>query len=131
VFNGFMDRTTAYTHPHHIGLVTFDSTVSIAQNITPVLEDFRYAMAPLETNGTTELMKALVECRKLLSECGQEYPSAKKRVFVLSDGQGNVDYQNLPWQVCRDLQVRHFNSILTSDCRDYCGLLHHSRYAQR
>ena len=124
IFNIFINRTIAYNYVHHIGLVTFDSDAQVAQPITPVLEDLRSAVLNIESHGLTALWKALLIAERELSAYSHNYPSAKKRILALSDGENNIEPFSAH-EICLKLQVL----LLKEDglfrekkysCRQFC-----------
>jgi Mg-chelatase subunit ChlD len=88
IFDIFINRTITYHYSHHIGLVTFDSTATLSQEITYVIEDLRGKVMFIEADGATAIWDALVLAKKCLTKCGEKYPRAKKRILAHSDGEG-------------------------------------------
>ena len=112
IFNIFINRTIAYNYVHHIGLVTFDSDAQVSQPITPVIEDLRSAVLNIESHGLTALWKALLIAETQLSAYSHKYPSAKKRILALSDGENNIEPFSAQ-EICLTLQVFPRNKELT------------------
>ena len=55
--------------------------------MTPVIEDLRCAVMGIQAGGGTALWKALLKCEEHLTSYAAQYPTARKRILVLSDGQ--------------------------------------------
>jgi hypothetical protein len=87
IFEVFINRTIVYNYSHHIGLVTFSDNPNLVQRMTPVIEDLRCAVMGIQATGSTALWDALVACEGHLTSYAAQYPNARKRIVVLSDGQ--------------------------------------------
>lgn len=69
-----------------MGLITFDTTPKMKMGISHVLENFRRSVSGMEPSGDTALFDALALAKDQLVEKGKQYPGAKKRCIVISDG---------------------------------------------
>ena len=69
-----------------VGLITFNSTVHISQEITSAIENFRQSLDSMSAVGDTALWDAIALADDQLSQYGQKYPNARKRIICLSDG---------------------------------------------
>lgn len=68
------------------GLITFNSTANISQEITHAIENFRQSLDSISAAGDTALWDAIALADDQLSEYGQKYPAARRRIICLSDG---------------------------------------------
>ena len=89
MFDAFVNRLLAYNFQTHMGLITFQSSPSIAQSVTHAVENFRQKVNHMRASGDTALWDALALANDQLSEYHQKYPNAKKRIICLSDGKDN------------------------------------------
>ncbi|KEF63504.1 uncharacterized protein A1O9_01482 [Exophiala aquamarina CBS 119918] len=87
VFSAFINRLIAYNFPTNVGLVTFGTTARVSQDVTDVIENFRQAVEKMEPEGDTALWDALGLAADHLVDVAKRYPSIKKRVICLSDGE--------------------------------------------
>jgi hypothetical protein len=104
IFDIFINRTTAYHYSHHIGLVTFNSTATVSQEITHVIEDLRGKVMLIEAFGGTAIWKALELAAECLTKYAARYPRAKKRILALSDGE-DESFTFTERETCLRLQV--------------------------
>jgi von Willebrand factor type A domain len=108
MFEAFINRTLAYNIKSHIGLITFSTRPFLQQAITDVIEDFRSAVRFTFARGDTALWDALALAQENLSEYGEQFPDAKKRIICLSDGDDTKSIHTAQ-EVCLALQVFLFN----------------------
>lgn len=87
MFEALVNRLSAYRYKTHVGLITFASKPRLAQPITHVVEDFRKSVEGMETHGDTALWDALNLADDQVSSYADKYPSARKRIICLSDGE--------------------------------------------
>ncbi len=89
MFDAFVNRLLAYNFRTHMGLITFESSPKVSQNMTHAVENFRQKVNHMKPGGDTALWDALALANDQLSECQQKFPNAKKRIICLSDGIDN------------------------------------------
>lgn len=85
-------------------MITFDTTATVSQGITNVLEDFRDSVNKMKPGGDTAVWDALALANDQLSEYGQQFPEAKKRIICLSDGEDNKSSKK-HYEACWSLVV--------------------------
>ncbi|KAI9832221.1 MAG: hypothetical protein M1826_002225 [Phylliscum demangeonii] len=105
VFKNLATRFSAYKLAVHLGLVTFSgpSKVTVKQEVTPVLLNFRDQLELVRSQGdTTAIWDGLHKAYRLLAAFKAKHPKTKCRIIVLTDGEDN-NSENLPSQVCKML----------------------------
>eukprot|EP00392_Amoebophrya_sp_AT5.2_P010128 g10181.t1 len=122
-FNAFCNRSIAYNYPTAVGLSSFGSDVTEAEDIelTPAYEHFRQDVNELEPSGDTYLYDALQQAAEALLEWrnsveAKQAASAQEtggsdsgrvpprmRIICLSDGK-DTDSVELPHEVANYLQ---------------------------
>ena len=119
LFEVFVNRLQAYrlAGTHHLGLISFSSVPKISQNIGSVAPYFKSSVRTVSSNGITALWDALAMAHEEIARYAKEYPDAKKRVIVLSDGEDNNSKKRAQ-EVCLRLQVKNSITHLTKGIRD-------------
>jgi Mg-chelatase subunit ChlD len=110
IFDVFINRIIAYHYSHHIGLLIFNTVSTVAQEITPIIENLRSKIMGITSSGGTRIWEALLEVEKCLSTYSLKYPNAKKRILALSDGEDIGYYYPISSKVreaCEKLQVNN------------------------
>ena len=104
VFKNLVSRISAYRLPTHLGLVTFSTRedISVEQELTPVLYDFQHQLDNTTPSGSTAIFDALMEANDMLTNFEWEFPRAKRRIVILTDGEDNQS-KCKPEEVCREL----------------------------
>lgn len=77
-----------------LGLITFNSKASISQEVTHAIENFRQSVNSMSAAGDTALWDAIALADDLLSQYGQKYPKATKRIICFSDGSDTKSTKN-------------------------------------
>ena len=85
-FGPIIIRLLANCYPSMMGLVTIGSTAKLSQPLTSIIENFRRAIDQMEAKGSTPLWDGLGLAADQLISMSKKYPTAKKRIFCLSDG---------------------------------------------
>ena len=67
----------------------FDTSVKLSQPLTHAVENFRHSVNEMGAEGDTALWDALALANDQLSEHGEKFPEAKRRIICLSDGVDN------------------------------------------
>ncbi|KAG7445538.1 uncharacterized protein BT62DRAFT_1076633 [Guyanagaster necrorhizus] len=75
----------AYHHSSHL----VSDTVGIKQELTPIFENFRRQLEDVDAKGDTYLYDAIDTARSTLVDYRKDFPSLRKRIIVLSDGDDN------------------------------------------
>ncbi|KAI5358581.1 putative ubiquitin-conjugating enzyme E2, von Willebrand factor, type A, U-box [Septoria linicola] len=94
MFEAYINRMVAYSFKSHVGLVTFDSTATVKTSLTHVIENFRRATVNMAAHGDTALWDALALGADQLNEYAKKWPTAKKRIVVISDGDDTKSVSN-------------------------------------
>ncbi|USW57709.1 Putative ubiquitin-conjugating enzyme E2, von Willebrand factor, type A, U-box [Septoria linicola] len=94
MFEAYINRMVAYSFKSHVGLVTFDSTPTVKTSLTHVIENFRRATVNMAAHGDTALWDALALGLDQLNEYAKKWPTAKKRIVVISDGDDTKSVSN-------------------------------------
>lgn len=104
VFQNFVARTAAYKIPTHLGLVVFSgrTEVTIDQNLTPVLYDFKDRIKDITPTGVTAIWDALIKAKEMLVKFSVNNPKTKLRIIALTDGEDNNSIQTAS-TACREL----------------------------
>lgn len=104
VFQNFVARTAAYKIATHLGLVVFSgrTAVTVNQEITPVLYDFKDRLMEIIPTELTAVWDALVQAKVMLLKFATQNPTTRLRIIVLTDGEDNNSIHNAG-VVCRDL----------------------------
>lgn len=104
VFQNFVARTAAYKIATHLGLVVFSGReeVTVNQNITPVLYDFKDRLMDIIPTGLTSIWDALTRAKQMLLEFGTKNPNTRLRIIVLTDGEDNNSINPVS-STCREL----------------------------
>ena len=76
-----------------MGLITFQASATVSQNITHAIENFRHKVNGMNARGDTALWDALALANDQLSEYAQKFPNAKKRIICISDGEDTKSKQ--------------------------------------
>ncbi|KAF8464899.1 hypothetical protein BDZ91DRAFT_729114 [Kalaharituber pfeilii] len=103
IFDNYINRTLAYDFPNHIGLITFATRASVKQPITGVVEDLRNSLNTLQSGGDTALWDSFKLAFDIIETYSAQYPTAKKRVVCLSDGQ-DTSSKSEAWMSCQQFQ---------------------------
>lgn len=104
MFEALINRMLAYNYKTHIGLLAVGSKPSLTTPITHVLENFRHGVAGMSADGDTALWDALALAKDQLTDYARKYPSAKKRIIVISDGEDTASKNNKPEDLCWELR---------------------------
>ncbi|KAF3707745.1 Ubiquitin-conjugating enzyme E2 E2 [Channa argus] len=102
LFDNFATRSMAYDFHHVIGLVKFDSTVTMLHTFTETLEKFKEKVHTLEAAGRTQLYDALQQGVFELGKVKEKFPDCRLRILCLTDGQ-DVGSSNKPVAVAVNL----------------------------
>lgn len=104
VFQNFVARTAAYKIATHLGLVVFSgrTDVTVNQDITPVLYDFKDRLMEIIPTELTAIWDALVQAKVMLLKFAAQNPTTRLRIIVLTDGEDNNSIQSAA-VICRDL----------------------------
>jgi uncharacterized protein YegL len=102
VFRNLVSRISAYNLPVHLGLVTFSTQSSVKQSLTPVVLNFQYRLDYVYATGSTAIWDAIVMAMQMLISLKANYPGAKCRIILLTDGEDNVSTYT-PFEVCSKL----------------------------
>ncbi|XP_047460299.1 uncharacterized protein LOC125019522 [Mugil cephalus] len=102
LFDNFASRTMAYDFHHVIGLVTFDSKVTMHHTFTETLENFKEHVRTLKAAGSTVLYDALQHGKLELEKVKKLFPECRLRILCLTDG-NDVRSSSKPAQVAADL----------------------------
>lgn len=86
MFEALVNRMLAYSYSAHLGLVTISSEARLTQALTHVIENFRSSVEGLDADGDTALWDGLSLAKGHIVDYASEYPSAKKRIICLTDG---------------------------------------------
>ncbi|KAH6622099.1 hypothetical protein C7974DRAFT_216154 [Boeremia exigua] len=89
MFDAFINRLLAYNFRTHVGLVTFSSTVSVSQDITHAIEDFRHQLNNMIPRGDTAIWDSVALAMDRLQQYALKYPKARLRIICISDGEDN------------------------------------------
>lgn len=103
MFEALINRMLAYNYKNHVGLVKFSSHAQVVMPISHVLENFRRATNELEAGGDTALWDALALAGDQIEQYASRYPSAKKRVVVISDGRDTKSVTNTSHSITSNL----------------------------
>ncbi|KAK2830062.1 hypothetical protein Q5P01_017993 [Channa striata] len=87
LFDNFATRSMAYDFHHVIGLVKFDSTVTMLHTFTETLEKFKEKVHTLEASGRTMLYDALQYGVIELGKVKEKFPNCRLRILCLTDGE--------------------------------------------
>lgn len=87
MFNALINRILAYSFAPRIGLITVKSEAREVQALTHVIENFRDSIHSMKADGDTALWDGLALAQDKLAIYGAKFPSAKKRIICLSDGE--------------------------------------------
>lgn len=99
-----------------LGLITFKSNAIISQEITHAIENFRQSVNSMSAAGDTALWDAIALADDLLSQYGQKYPKATKRIICLSDGNDTKSTKN-SHEVAQGIVQREI--VMDSFCLGY------------
>ncbi|KAK6537179.1 hypothetical protein TWF694_011376 [Orbilia ellipsospora] len=113
IFSSFVNRTLAYNYANHYGLITFESSVKVEQELTYVMEDFRGKVMQMKPSGDTALWDALNKAVEELKVHAKKFPKARKRIICLSDG---ADTNSKTSAVSVQLAARENAIIIDSFC---------------
>lgn len=104
VFQNLVARTAAYKISTHLGLVVFSgkAEVTMNQDLTPVLYDFKDRLMDITPTGVTAIWDALVKAKQMLVKFAESNPSTKLRIIVLTDGEDNDSIYSVDF-ACREL----------------------------
>ncbi|XP_041849079.1 uncharacterized protein LOC121644894 [Melanotaenia boesemani] len=87
LFDNFATRSMAYDFHHVIGLVKFDSMVTLLHTFTENLEKFKVHMRNIEASGCTLLYDALRRGARELEKVKTRFPECRLRIMCLTDGE--------------------------------------------
>ncbi|KAK2810026.1 hypothetical protein Q5P01_000445 [Channa striata] len=93
--DNFAMRSMAYDFHHVIGLVKFDSTVTMLHTFTDTLEKFKEKVHTLEVGGRTMLYDALQYGVIELGKVKEKFPNCRLRILCLTDGE-DIGSSNKP-----------------------------------
>lgn len=102
MFEALINRILAYNYKTHVGLVSFANTAKVDQSITHVIEDFRASLNSIKAGGDTAIWDALMLAQDQLVHYATKYPTAKKRIICLTDGEDTKSLQkpyDVYWQL--------------------------------
>ncbi|KAI1326109.1 hypothetical protein F5Y16DRAFT_422034 [Xylariaceae sp. FL0255] len=100
MFESFINRLLAYEYNAHVGVINFSSRGRIAVPISHILENLRQATRNFVPWGDTALWDTLAFARDQIEEYAKAYPSARKRIIVLSDGDDTSSKMNTCQEIC-------------------------------
>lgn len=103
MFDAFINRLLAYNYQTHMGLITFQSSATVSQNITHAIENFRHRVNNMNAQGDTALWDALALANDQLAQYAQKFPNVKKRIICISDGDDTKSKQrssDVSWRLC-------------------------------
>lgn len=103
MFEALINRMLAYNYKNHVGLVKFSSHAQVVMPISHVLENFRRATNELEGGGDTALWDALALAGDQIEQYASEFPGAKKRIVVISDGRDTKSTTNTSHGIASNL----------------------------
>lgn len=106
MFEALINRMLAYNYKNHVGLVQFSSHAEVVMSISHVLENFRRASNELEAGGDTALWDALALAGDQIEQYAARFPSAKKRVVVISDGRDTKSVTNTSRSITKNLLLK-------------------------
>lgn len=103
IFEALINRVLAYNYKNHVGLVKFSNDAKVVMPISHVLENFRRATNKLEGDGDTALWDALALSADQIEQYASRYPTARKRIIVISDGKDNKSTTNTSHSIASSL----------------------------
>jgi ubiquitin-protein ligase/uncharacterized protein YegL len=103
MFEALVNRMLAYNYKNHVGLVKFSSHAEVMMPISHVLENFRRATHELRGEGDTALWDALALAGDQIEQYASQFPDAKKRIVVISDGRDNKSTTNTNYSIVSSL----------------------------
>lgn len=86
MLEALINRILTYSYSTHVGLITFDSEAKVSQAMTHVVENFRRSVERMNASGDTALWDALNLANDQIDQYAVKYPTARKRIICLSDG---------------------------------------------
>ncbi|KAI4915441.1 uncharacterized protein J4E92_009395 [Alternaria infectoria] len=89
MFDAYINRLLAYNYQTRIGLVTFSTRPSLLQPITHSVENFRHKLNDMRATGDTAVWDSILLAQDQLQEYAKQYPKARLRIVVISDGEDN------------------------------------------
>ncbi|THZ49733.1 hypothetical protein D6C90_03218 [Aureobasidium pullulans] len=113
MFEAMVNRMIAYSYKTHIGLITFNSTATVSQSITHVIENFRRSVESMNAQGDTALWDGLKLAQTQIMKYAEKYPKAQRRIICLSDGNDNKSTAG-PADLC--WQLRASKILVDSVC---------------
>ncbi|KAL0957929.1 hypothetical protein HGRIS_000110 [Hohenbuehelia grisea] len=89
LFNVFLNRAASFDTSVSLvlGLVTFSNQVHIAQELSPVFENFRQQLDRVHASGDTAIYDALEAARRQLINYRPELKTLRRRIIIVTDGQ--------------------------------------------
>ncbi|KXT06246.1 hypothetical protein AC578_9181 [Pseudocercospora eumusae] len=128
LFEALVNRSIAYGYKTHVGLITFASNVEVQVPMTHVVEQFRSQSNAMRAQGDTALWDALAMAKDQLDEYAKKYPTARRRVIVISDGDDTKSVTNaakdLAWSFMQDRTVVDSIALGSQTAQDLRGLSH-------
>lgn len=103
MFEALINRMLAYNYKNHVGLVKFSSHAQVVMPISHVLENFRRATNELKAGGDTALWDSLALAGDLIEQYASQFPNAKKRIVVISDGRDTNSTTNTSHSITSNL----------------------------
>ncbi|KAF7194948.1 putative bifunctional E2/E3 enzyme [Pseudocercospora fuligena] len=126
LFEALINRSIAYGYKTHVGLITFASNVEVQVPMTHVVEQFRSQSNAMRAQGDTALWDALAMAKDQLDEYAKKYPTARRRIIVISDGEDTKSVTNAPkdlaWSFMQDKTVVDSIALGSETARDLRGL---------
>ncbi|EME80089.1 uncharacterized protein MYCFIDRAFT_177070 [Pseudocercospora fijiensis CIRAD86] len=126
LFEALINRSIAYGYKTHVGLITFASNVEVQVPMTHVVEQFRSQSNAMHAQGDTALWDALAMAKDQLDEYAKKYPTARRRIIVISDGEDTKSVTNAPqdlaWSFMQDKTVVDSIALGSHTARDLRGL---------
>lgn len=113
MFEAMVNRMIAYSYKTHIGLITFNSTATVSQSITHVIENFRRSIESMNAQGDTALWDGLKLAQTQIMKYAEKYPKAQRRIICLSDGNDN---KSTAWPADLCWQLRASKILVDSVC---------------
>ncbi|THW71835.1 hypothetical protein D6D19_07040 [Aureobasidium pullulans] len=113
MFEAMVNRMIAYSYKTHIGLITFNSTATVSQSITHVIENSRRSVESMNAQGDTALWDGLKLAQTQIMKYAEKYPKAQRRIICLSDGDDNKSTAG-PADLC--WQLRASKILVDSVC---------------
>lgn len=83
MFDQLLNRILAYGYRTHLGLITVNSSASVSQPITHIVEDFRATVTRLTAHGDTALWDCLELAKDQVFEYAAKYPQGKLLIWLI------------------------------------------------